>query len=311
MNRRLVGALLVLLLVSLQLLIFLAQRRLPLSQPASPNRTTASATRMRAKAPPVTSKELRWAISPDLSTWKMLPYTVKGVGTPQMAWFEGHLVTFCSDPSRVQTISLEPGRGDKLTVGKPQNVGIEGETADKQVDPNVIALPGGGYRLFYTVSAGNEDPAYERTEFHSAVRRANRWVREPGCRLSDTGIVDPDVIALPDGTWRMFFTRGIEEQICSATSSNGLDFVIEPGQRVAGQVSATIHVGSTYLMAHQSLGGLFNQGLLHVLRSDDGLQFTPDPRFRWQESNVAVEGPNLIMLKDGRFLMAYITPQQR
>lgn len=310
MNRRLLGLALVLLLVSLQLMILVARRRPVPSQPAPPSQTMTSATRLTSNAPRVTGKALRWAISPDLSTWKKLPYTVKGVGTPQMAWFEGRLVTFCSDPSRVQTISLEPRGGDKFEVGTPRDVDIEGETADKQVDPNVIALPAGGYRMFYTVSTGYGDPAYKSTEFHSAVWRANRWVREPGCRLSDTGIVDPDVIALPDGTWRMFFTRGIEEQICSATSSNGLDFVIEPGQRVAGQVSATIRVGPTYLMAHQSLGGWFNQGLLHVLRSDDGLKFTPDPRFRWQESNVTVEGPNLITLKDGRFLMAYITPQQ-
>lgn len=254
---------------------------------------------------------LRWASSRDLRTWHELSFSSPGVTTPQLVWFNGRLVTFCASATRLAVVELTVGDNGCTGVGAPLPIEIAGESADIQVDPDVVALSDKRYRVYYTTSRASNDPAYLATEIHSATWTSGHWVRDAGIRLQGDGIVDPDVIRLNDGTWRMLFTRGIEKEVGSARSADALDFKVEPGSRLNGQVTSTIAVADGYLTAYQTFGGRYNQGLLHLAHSDDGFRFTPDARFTWEEKNVATEAPSIARLPNGTHLLAYVTSASR
>ncbi|NDD27312.1 MAG: hypothetical protein EB084_03490 [Proteobacteria bacterium] len=312
MSRRLTATVLLLVLTSLSLMILVITRRPPspgVSRP-SPTPLPESRAGVMTPAPPVTAKSLHWATSRDLRTWREQPQAVPGQATPQLARLDGRLVTLSSDTVRLFIMEQTPTQRDSTAMGPPQALDIEGERDRFQVDPDLVSLPGGGCRLYYTSTRSGSDPAFDVTEIHSATRREGRWVRDAGYRFRGVGVVDPDVIHLADGRWRLFFTRGPERFIGSAVSVDGLDFEVEPTTRIDGQVSATIATREGFLMAYQTYGGRYNQGLLHMARSRDGLHFTSDPDFRWEEKMEQLEGPSVIALPDGTYLMAYARAQR-
>jgi hypothetical protein len=155
------------------------------------------------------------------------------------------------------------------------------------VDPVWVPLPDGRQRLYYSASPRGVDPALgqEPIEVHSAISEdGRRWEREPGVRLSGRSIVDPDVVALPGGGYRMYFTSlepppgaqpgGDLPSVYSAWSSDGLAFEREPGVRLR-DASATSTVplpeGGFRTYYHP-----FTAGILSA-RSPDGLNFEPEP----------------------------------
>jgi hypothetical protein len=118
----------------------------------------------------------------------------------------------------------------------------------KALTPNVVALPGGGYRMYFTISGPGRDYGPTRAVIRSAVSAdGSAWELEPGDRLQPHGpdaavrVVCPDVIPLPaaDGSgWRMYFEGQPADPrasvILSARSSDGLVWQPEPGLRFGG-----------------------------------------------------------------------------
>jgi len=105
--------------------------------------------------------------------------------------------------------------------------------------PNVARLADGSPRLYYTHFES-------ATPFINVLRSARStdqgvpWTREPGDRLAPApvagaqmqGMGDPCVVPLPDGRYRMFYTRFVttsrgSNQIESAISEDGSAFTIE------------------------------------------------------------------------------------
>lgn len=77
------------------------------------------------------------------------------------------------------------------------------------MDPDIIALPGGKFRMFYTTpyppgSTGN-------LRIVSATSSDGlKWTQEEGVRVLPWGeyvnVMDPDVVQLPDGSYRMYYS---------------------------------------------------------------------------------------------------------
>jgi hypothetical protein len=111
--------------------------------------------------------------------------------------------------------------------------------------------------------------------------------------------VDPDVIELDDGRLRMYFydiaVREIEHPIYSALSSDGINYLLEPGVRFKAENIYDPDVirlkDGRYRMY------LNNDGRITSAASSDGLVFTADGGMRLQERGAGV--PGSIVLADG------------
>lgn len=86
----------------------------------------------------------------------------------------------------------------------------------QSMDPDVIVLPDGTYRMFYTASPPGKYPG--NLHVYSATSSDGlTWTKEEGVRLAPGGTydkalcMDPDVIKLPDGTYRMYYSGQSEE----------------------------------------------------------------------------------------------------
>ena len=98
-------------------------------------------------------------------------------------------------------------------------------------DGSIVHLPDGRYRIYGNSATGIESWISED---------AAAFEKEPGFRLISPGGFLPSVVMLPDGGFRMYYTDQSvavgyygARAIDSAISTNGLDFVIEDGDRLA------------------------------------------------------------------------------
>ncbi len=206
-----------------------------------------------------------------------------------------------------RTSSLVVRRPSKGTSGlllvpgctnRPRN--HTGEVA-QCVDPTIVDLLDGRQRLFWVESHQRVDPAFTDSEnqFRSAISDGTgRWIAEDGVRFSAPTAADPDVIHLPDGRWRMYYTSGrVEDEetgnfspaILSATSTDGAHFKRDEGVRshrcsasasmvlASGQVRLYCHTRDVFTNADV---GTDPSAYIVSLISDDGLHFTREPGVR-------------------------------
>ena len=128
--------------------------------------------------------------------------------------------------------------GVNFTVSPPTAV-MEPGASDKNFlsVPDIISLGGGTIRMYFVAGGDLTDSAISRDD-------GMTWTREG--RLSISGlsagnwVVDPDVVRLPSGGYRMYFATAPDGQpglsnkrIRSATSTDGRMFTLDAGIRVA------------------------------------------------------------------------------
>jgi len=176
------------------------------------------------------------------------------------------------------------------------------------VSPRVIALPGGGFRMYYSqmlprpgFPAGANDYDNASTRILSAHSQDGQvWVPEPGVRLSpqaggagDFRVVSSEVVPIGEGRQlRMYFeccagSQAVTNSIRSATSADGLKWTMDPGVRVesAGHNYASPRI--VFLDDGRCRMYLFDRGRgIISLLSSDGLEFHPEPGLR-----IAQDGP--------------------
>ncbi len=149
--------------------------------------------------------------------------------------------------------------------------------------PEVVGLPNGSYRMYYAGSDG------QTWRILSAVSLDGlSWSREDGVRLDVygqyTALFRPSVVLLSDGSYRMYFSARTSSppfaDICSAVSTDGLVWNIEPSPR--------IQHGDTY--------DLFSAQNASVVKNDQGGYFQfPDGQFRmfyagWDGAHLRILG---------------------
>lgn len=111
--------------------------------------------------------------------------------------------------------------------------------------PGVVALPSGGYRLFYTaVGPAKPFPACQGYLLSAVSDDGIEFRKEPGIRVApqpeieymSLRVLAPSVTQCTDGRWRMYFeARGPAARptvICSAISTDMLDWQLEEGIRL-------------------------------------------------------------------------------
>lgn len=177
------------------------------------------------------------------------------------------------------------------------------------VDPDVVRLPDGRYRLYYyEPSSVFGDPALlsgPHTIASAISSDGVTFTREDGDRYTAEGITDPDVLVM-NGTWRMFLTR-VEGSVISVVSyDNGVHFSFERELPINGVATCTVQVLGGYRM-------YYHRGDPPQIYS----AFSPDGE-NWVEEGVVlqpgdpgsldgkgVETPAVLNLQTGGYLMVY------
>ncbi len=182
--------------------------------------------------------------------------------------------------------------------------------------PGVVALPDGGYRLYYTaVGPGKPFAACQGYILSAVSEDGLNFDVEPGIRMAPDPAIEhgslrylaPTVKQLPDGRWRMYFesrgTADVPPVIASAISSDGVDWELEEGARVHGfdGIGAPRYVplsdgrvriycfASEYGEGGRMGGGVrISQSVISAV-STDGLNFEFEPGYRMKNGQSEIE----------------------
>lgn len=114
--------------------------------------------------------------------------------------------------------------------------------------PDIVELPDNRSRLYYTGDMFAPLYGREGNSVRSAVSSDQgwSWKRDAGVRLPFESM-DPDVVVLPDGRYRMYYTTNPlggskdDQRVYSAISNDGLNFTFE------GEVLSSGKVGLRYM----------------------------------------------------------------
>ncbi len=201
------------------------------------------------------------------------------------------------------------------------------------VSPRVLALPGAGYRLYYSqilprpgFPAGANDYDNATTRILSALSLDGTvWTPEPGVRLSSQAggagefrVVSSEVVPLDDGArLRMYYeccrsTQADTNSIRSAISSDGgLVWTPEPGARL--EAGGRNYAAPRIVFLGDGRCRLYcverGQGIISALSEDGGLTFRQEPGLRIAQDRAydayAAFAPEIIRLDGAGYVMYY------
>ena len=201
------------------------------------------------------------------------------------------------------------------------------------VSPRVVALPGGGLRMYYTqilprvgFPKGANDYDNAKSRILSATSADGTiWIPESGVRLSpqqggagDFRVVSSEVVPLPDesGKLRMYYEccdgpQSKQNSIRSAVSNDGLDWTIEPGVRM--EFSGRNLTSPRILFLDDGQCRLYCSqrgiGIISAVSSDGGLTFHPEPGIRIAPGQsfdyFTAFAPEILRISSGGYRMYY------
>ena len=201
------------------------------------------------------------------------------------------------------------------------------------VTPNVVPLPAGGYRMYYTqilprpgFPAGANDYDNSTTRILSAASADGAsWLPEPGVRLGpqqggagDFRVVSPEVVPLADasGVWRMYYEccPGHQSQpstLRSALSEDLLNWEVEEGVRLGQRGTAFNSPRLVYLADGRCrlYCGARAKGIVSALSEDGGFSFSLEPGQRIEPDStfaaLTAFAPEVLSIDGGGYRMYY------
>jgi hypothetical protein len=175
--------------------------------------------------------------------------------------------------------------------------------ASKVQAPGVVALPEGGFRLFYTaVGPGRPYPHCQGYILSAISPDGLDFTPEDGIRLApdpsvpsrSRRVLVPAVTRLPDRRWRMYFeSRGTADRptvIASAISSDLLSWQVEPGIRLERETDIG---GQRYVALPDGRGRIYcfsraDRSVVSAITTD-GLTFQWEPGHRMRSGGSPLE----------------------
>ncbi|MFO0934329.1 MAG: hypothetical protein U1E39_16705 [Planctomycetota bacterium] len=164
----------------------------------------------------------------------------------------------------------------------PAPFAVEGLPTAKALDPCVVRVGPGAFRLYYLASDAGGDPAATRGdhEIHVALSDDGVRFREAGVALRRPALVDPDVFRVGDRWLCYVFARGRTE---IATSADGLGFTYDRDLDLEGYgtvAPVALDDGRLRLYAFEQGKAAGNAIVSFV--SSDGLAWTREAGVRLQ-----------------------------
>jgi hypothetical protein len=249
-----------------------------------------------------------------------------------------HAVVMASDTSWVKDAALvvdvpPDGAVDPMSEarwpGRAARTGVYGA-----VGPRVIALPNGGFRLYYTqlmprfgFPAGANDYENAATRILS-LRSADgsTWIPEPGVRLSCQQVgagyfhmVSTEIVPMPrgDGRLRMYYQCGNDQEsrlssIRSAVSDDGgIAWTPEPGVRFG--TNDRSYISPRIVFLEDGRWRLYccerGQGIISALSDDGGMTFRRERGLRIAQDGAydahVAYAPEIMRVDGGAYVMYY------
>jgi hypothetical protein len=241
-----------------------------------------------------------------------------------------------SAPKISTLFSLNPDTNERTPLLLAPCINRPDSTAEpvQCVDPNLLVLADGRQLLTFVRKPGRGDPAFAKRGnlFLSALSvDGEEWTTEPGVRFIATHAADPDMVRLPDGRWRLYYTAGSVENpwgggrapgIRSVISVDGRNFRPEPGVRAypcSASTTVALKGGGYRMYCHtrEIFNGLGpdNDPAAYVisLRSVNGLEFELEAGVRIDADPVpgarfiGSEAPSISVESDGSITMLLTT----
>lgn len=199
------------------------------------------------------------------------------------------------------------------------------------VGPRVVALPGGGYRMYYTQilprtgfpnGANDYDNATSRILSATSVDGAT-WMPESGVRLSsqqggagEFRVVSSEVVPAADGRLRMYYeccagSQSKQNSIRSAVSDDGLAWSVEPGMRfeVSGRNVSSPRIVFLDDGRCRLYCGEHGRGIISSVSDDGGITFEVEPEVRVAADQpfdrLTAFAPEIMRLEGGGYRMYY------
>ncbi len=225
---------------------------------------------------------------------------------------------YCNSKGILSAVSKEG-----IIFTKDQGVRISPGTGFESIvcDPTIVDLPDGKMRMYYKgANSQAAGPGQSIHKIYSAISSDGLTFQKEGLRIDSETSGDkgwasvPDAITLPDGRVRIYYVTAAEMQhgIGSAISSDGLNFVKEPGIRVENLVDpALVKMGDKYLLFAASIDERFARVPkgIYYLESSDGLYFG-EPIIVFQGDDVY--DPSILKIDDNALRVFYgkVVPPQ-
>jgi hypothetical protein len=216
---------------------------------------------------------------------------------------------------------------DGLNFVNKENViknGPSGSEQEMVTNPAVFELSDGRYRMIYEGSKWAEDETGKRYQtdrklYSTISSDGKKWIKEDGVRFWDYGdgkpgeifTSVPDVIRLPDGRLRMYYTRGATSAT-ALSSDEGLTWTKETELNFNRKVAIDLDViqldDGSYKVFFTTFAGDFGIGEQWVMSASsvDGINFVVDEGKLIEPSSSGglVADPDVIKV-DGGYRMYY------
>ncbi len=248
----------------------------------------------------------------------------------------------------VQTVPSDPGTSwvsDSVAIDSPPD--SETDPAPESqwppastrtgvcgaVSPRVVALPEGGFRMYYTQILPRTGFPQGANDYGNATSRilsatspdGVSWIPEPGVRLSareggagEFRVVSSEVVPRADGSGglRMYYEcccgpQSKQNSIRSAVSDDGLHWTVEPearlefeGRNLTSPRILFLDDGRCRLYCSER-----GTGIISAVSRDGGWAFSPEPGIRiapdQRFDRFTAFAPEILRLKAGGYRMYY------
>lgn len=189
-------------------------------------------------------------------------------------------------------------------------------------DPSVVRLSDGSYRMYYKVVNRPGGPGQGQHDVYSAISKDALSFVPEGLRINATLSGDngwasvPEAIKLPDGRVRIYYVTANPHGTTSAISTDGLQFIKEPGLRITNvdgpnslvDPAVLILPTGMFLMIVSAFNPQMTPNIpqgIYVARSEDGLNFKLDFERKIAPDSGLGENelfdPTIIRLDDGSY----------
>lgn len=269
---------------------------------------TGSAGALGVQAPPTAgpyTHQVLSASSPDGLTWTHDGFVLLEHASVPCAIVmpDGRLRIYYVDASQMpETVNCAESSNEGSTF-EPLGLTIAGLESEKAVDPGIVRLSNGRYRLFYY--GANGDPGAAGTHYvRSAISDDGVHFTETGTALAYPGLVDPDVFKVGD-RWLMFVFSLTEHTTVVAESRNGRKFKkVRPLGLDGFGTTAPVRLddGRFRLYAFDQR----TQRTIVSFVSEDGLTWLQEPGVRLDApERKEITDPQVVRLPDGSWKMVF------
>lgn len=180
-------------------------------------------------------------------------------------------------------------------------VRLDGVFNGNAVDPDIMVLPDGRYRLFYYEGFFVGPPPAGPEPAHlifSAVSEDGLNFTVERELIAVENVTDPSVVQLPDESWLMALSQGSRTLL--AASNDGYDFELTGVVVEAGGVPELAVLPDGWLRLFVTA-----RGIESLISDDDGHTWTQEPGERIFATGMITADPSLVAMPDGTYTLFY------